>query len=393
MVFTVIIGKPNSGKSSFFKSLTFYSFQNAKDIVLESDFNLGKAFVIADCPDKLFNKKCNPREGFCKHGKRYIPIDIMDTPGIIRRNSEKNLEDKFVHAIKDAEGFINVIDISGTTDENGKGVVLGSYDPLQDFEWVENEIYYWFYSRIKKNILSIKRKIFLDKNKKFEKVVQIIQSFKISREKIIYSMKKFNIDEDSIFNIDDETLFKFLIYLFRLSKPFVYVANKIDLISSKKYYEKALKKYKDKIILPASSYIELGLLTLEKEGKIEYFPLDGEIIIKKKDKYTENFVEYAKMSFFENFKVNGVFLSLNTLIFNLLGYIVVYPVKNIDLTDSNGNVMPDAIFLKYGSNIRDLARRIHKDLDKDIIKGIELKTKKILSEEDILQNGDVIKIL
>ena len=47
--------------------------------------------------------------------------------------------------------LIHVVDISGSTDEEGRPVSLGSGNPLSDIEFVENEFDLWIHSLILKD--------------------------------------------------------------------------------------------------------------------------------------------------------------------------------------------------------------------------------------------------
>ncbi|TRM80036.1 hypothetical protein DJ531_12830 [Sulfolobus sp. A20-N-F6] len=90
----------------------------------------------------------------------------------------------------------------------------------------------------------------------------------------------------------------------------------------------------------------------------------------------------------------GVQQALNVAVFEALKMIVVYPVEDEKrLSDKNGNVLPDAILLKKGSNPRDLAYSIHTDLAKGFLYAIDVKRKMRIGEEYQLQDGDVIKIV
>ena len=78
-----IIGKPSSGKSTFFKALTLADVEIASYPFTTISPNRGFGFVSTDCVDKEFNKQCNPREGFCIEHKRFIPIDVLDVAGLV----------------------------------------------------------------------------------------------------------------------------------------------------------------------------------------------------------------------------------------------------------------------------------------------------------------------
>ena len=69
-----LVGKPSSGKSTFFKALTLADVEIANFPFTTIKPNRGIGFVSIDCIDKEFGKQCIPREGFCLNHKRFIPI-------------------------------------------------------------------------------------------------------------------------------------------------------------------------------------------------------------------------------------------------------------------------------------------------------------------------------
>jgi len=90
----------------------------------------------------------------------------------------------------------------------------------------------------------------------------------------------------------------------------------------------------------------------------------------------------------------GVQQALEHMVYDVLNYIVVYPVEDEShWTDKSGNILPDAILMKKGSTALDLAYKIHTDLGENFIRAINGRTKRILGKEYVLNNGDIIKIV
>jgi len=85
---------------------------------------------------------------------------------------------------------------------------------------------------------------------------------------------------------------------------------------------------------------------------------------------------------------------LNKAVFDVLDYIVVYPVADINkLTDKKKNVLPDAFLVKNGTTLKEFAFSVHSDIGEKFIGGLEAKTKRKLGANYSLQNNDVIEIL
>ena len=115
-----LVGKPSVGKSTFFKAATLAEVEIASYPFTTIKPNHGVGYVKVDCIDKEFNVQCNPNHGFCINHKRFVPIDLMDVAGLVPGASEgKGLGNQFLDDLRQADVFIHIVDVSGTTDEVG----------------------------------------------------------------------------------------------------------------------------------------------------------------------------------------------------------------------------------------------------------------------------------
>ena len=74
--------------------------------------------------------------------------------------------------------------------------------------------------------------------------------------------------------------------------------------------------------------------------------------------------------------------------------IVVYPVEDENkLTDKKGNVLPDAYLLPKDSTAKDLAGKVHEQLSKGFLYGIDVRSKQRVGADYRLKDRDVIKIV
>ncbi len=78
-----IIGKPSSGKSTFFKAATLAEVAIASYPFTTIDANKGIGYVRIECADKDFNTQCNPRFGYCINHVRFVPIQLIDVAGLV----------------------------------------------------------------------------------------------------------------------------------------------------------------------------------------------------------------------------------------------------------------------------------------------------------------------
>ena len=66
---------------------------------------------------------------------------------------------------------------------------------------------------------------------------------------------------------------------------------------------------------------------------------------------------------------------INRAVFELLDYIVLYPVEDENkFCDRKGVILPDAFLMKRGSTARDLAFRVHSDIGESFLFAIDGKT-------------------
>jgi len=374
-----ICGKTNTGKSTFLKAATLAEVEiaNRPFVTLKPNHAIG--YVKIPCVCKEFNVKCNPKHGFCLDNNRFVPVELLDVPGLIKNaHKGEGLGLQFLDDIRQADAIIHVIDISGSTNEKGESINIGTYDPLQDIEILENEIDMWFYDILKKDWENMLKKARAEHTEIKKEIAKRFSGLKIT-EKIVEEVLKEN-------SLDD--LQKFCTELRKKSKPIIIAANKIDLNADN------LKEIKNRIMIPCSAESELALKEAAKNNLIEYIPGENSFkIINELNEQQKKALEFIKKNILEKYNSTGVQDILNQTVFKLLNYIAVYPVENSHLTDSDKNVLPDVFLLPSGSTALDLAYKIHSDIGDKFVKAKNMKTKQIVGKDYQLQNGDVLEII
>ncbi|MCC5994148.1 MAG: redox-regulated ATPase YchF [Candidatus Aenigmarchaeota archaeon] len=378
-----LVGKPNAGKSSFLKAATLQDVKISPVPFTTLKPNIAIAYVTKECVCKEFNVKCNPKQGACINGIRFIPIELWDLPGIVPGAHEgKGLGLRFLDEARKTKALIHVVDFSGLTDEEGKPTE--NYDVEKDIEFVENEINAWFRSIIERGIEKYKSRL---KNLSKEELITILMKqlsgLEVERKEIERALEICGIE-----NLED-----FARCLREISKPIIIVANKVDLESAQKNYERLKDRYKN--IIPASAEAEIALRLAAAKGLIDYFPGSENFVIKGNLTYEQQkALELIKENVLKKFGSTGIQKALNFTVFEVLGYIVVYPVANKDrLSDTKGNILPDALLVRKGTTLKELAFSIHTEIGEKFICGIDARTKMRLSSEYELKDGDVIEIV
>jgi len=387
-----LVGCPSSGKSTFFKAATMAEVAIASYPFTTIKSNHGIGYVKIDCVDQDFGVRCNPNHGFCIQDKRFVPVEIMDVAGLVPGASKgKGLGNQFLDDLRQADVFIHIVDVSGTTDSEGKQTE--NHDPSKDVKFLEDELDKWYFNILMKAWKTFAKKADLEDN--FSKAVaKQFSGLKVDEEHIKNILKE-NIFPEKAGMWSSEQLMKFASVLRKKSKPVIIAANKIDMEQSKENYEKLKKKFPDMIIIPCSADSELALREASKTDLIEYVPGEKDFkITGKLNKKQELALEKIKENVLDRFVGTGVQAVLNYAVFELLGHIAVFPVDSANkLTDSKGKFLPDCFLLPKGSTALDFAYYLHTDFGKNFIKAIDARTKKILGKEYELKHRDVLEIV
>ena len=97
-----IVGKPSSGKSTFFSSSTLVDVAMASYPFTTIEPNKGTGFVRVDDAGNFFNVISDPKHGFLVEKEsgniRYIPVELIDVAGLVPgANEGKGLGNKFLN--------------------------------------------------------------------------------------------------------------------------------------------------------------------------------------------------------------------------------------------------------------------------------------------------------
>ena len=389
-----VVGKANVGKSTFFKASTLADIEIANYPFATIKPNTGVGFIKIDCADKFFEKQCNPRVGFCVNHKRFVPVNMIDVAGLVPGAHEgKGMGLEFLNDLNQADLLIHVIDVSGSTNDKGEPVPAGSHDPASDVLFLEKELDFWYLSILKKAWEKFSRAV-SQTNQEVDKALNKQFSGLGSDEDLIKDiLSDTGLKEKRLDAWSDDDLFLFASRLRKKTKPMLVAANKIDVKGAYENLEKLKKQFPDTIFVPCSAESELALKEAAKHKLINYVPgdFDFEIIgdVSDKQKNALNFIK-------ENVLVKtgtGVQDALNKAVLDLLKLIPVFPGGVNKLEDQHGNVLPDCFLLKDGSTALDFAYKIHTDLGESFIRAIDVKTKRTVGKEHVLNFGDVIEII
>ena len=390
-----IVGKPSVGKSTFFKAATLAEVEISSRPFTTINPNEGIGFIRVPCPETLFKVKCNPNKGFCIDGQRFVPVKLLDVAGLVPgAHLGKGLGNKFLADLIQADVLIHVIDASGSTNETGEKVEAGSYDSVQDVEFLEKELDYWFTGLLKDNWSKFVRQSL---QKPADKALaEQFYGFKITLQQITEAMKKAQLKEKKLSDWSDDDILKFAGILRHLSKPTIIAANKIDLPTSKKNLDILMHRFPNHLIVPCSAESELALREAAKLELIKYIPGDNKFDISYASKLSDRQHEALKFidqKILKTWGDTGVQKCLNAAVLDFLKEVVIFPGGLKKLGDSKGNILPDAFILPQHSTALDFARKIHTDLADNFVAAIDVKTRQKISREKELKHLDIIEIM
>ena len=390
-----IVGAPNRGKSTFFKSATLADVEIADRPFVTIKPNTGIAYVKVDCADSFFNTQCNPRFGFWLNHKRFVPIELIDVAGLIPGSHEgKGLGNAFLGDLREADALIQVIDISGSVNELGEKVEPFSYNPSKDIEFLDYELNMWYYQILKKGWDKFARQVKQEKAPIIKALHKQLSGLKVTEYHVEGSIKNLKLNIDNPEGWTDKDLMNLATELRHKSKPTIIAANKIDIEGSEKNLERIQREFPNYKIIPCSADSELALRESLKKEFIKYIPGSNsfEIISNNLNEKQINALKFIKKEVLNKYGNTGVQDLLDSSIFTLLEYIAVFPGGMHNLKDKDGKTLPDCLLLPLGSTALDFAFKIHTDIGNNFIKAFDVKKRIVVGKEHILKNLDVIEI-
>jgi len=361
-----IVGKPNTGKSTFFSAATLAPVEIGSYPFTTIKPNRGIAYVRSPCVCKEFNVQDNPVNSICLDGIRLIPVELIDCAGLVPGAWQgRGLGNQFLDEIRKADALIHIVDASGATDSEGKLCKPGAHDPLEDVRFLETEITMWLAQILKRDWPKLARTAESGKKDLLYLLEERLSGLAIRRNHIFETVRKTELNAEKPASWSDEDLIKFLDTLRSIAKPMLIAANKIDVEPAEENYDRL--KNLDYIVIPCCAEAELAVRRAAEKKLIDYRPGDCNFNVLEPKKLTgtqSKALQVVKEKILQEFGSTGVQEAINMAFLKLLNMIVVYPIEDIErLSDHRGRVLPDAYIVPYGTTARQLAYIIHTELD------------------------------
>jgi ribosome-binding ATPase YchF (GTP1/OBG family) len=389
MLSLALAGKPNAGKSTFYQAATMADVDVANYPFTTIEANRGVTHVRTDCPCLDRDERCGDEH--CHDGTRYVPVELLDVAGLVPGAHEgRGLGNQFLDELTNADAILHVVDAAGATDAEGEPVGVGEHDPVEDLQFIEDEMDLWLASIVDRNWEAVERQ---SRSPDFDidaALTEMLTGVGATELDVARALRDLDYPEDPIQWTDDhrEALAS---DIRERTKPIVVVANKADAAPPENLQR---LKERNEATIPATAEGELALRRAVEAGAIDYDPGDPDfdLVGEVSDQQREG-LEQVRDVMAEH-GGTGVQRALDTAVYDVLDHFTAYPVQDeTHWTDAQGNVLPDAFLLGEGSTPRDLAYAVHSDIGEGYLHAVDARENRRIGEDHELEEGDVIKVV
>ncbi|MCI4355373.1 MAG: redox-regulated ATPase YchF, partial [Thermoplasmata archaeon] len=385
-----VVGKPNVGKSTLFNALTLLDVAMAPYPFTTLEPNRGLGAVRVPCPHTEKGGPCTPGNAPCIEGTRWVPVRLLDVPGLVPGAHEgRGLGSKFLDDLRAADGFLQVVDASGATDAEGNACPPGTVDPALEVQWLEEELVAWVVDILGRDFERHARPVELEGRKVEEFLAERLTGLSIGPARIAAALRLVPIDRDHPSRWTLEERRALVRALLEQAKPRLVVANKSDRLTPEAL--EPLRAALDPIpVTPTAAEAELTLRRAARGGLVRYRPGDPRFEVPDPQRLSpaQQKALGAIRSHLERWGSTGVQPALEQMVFGRLNQIVVFPVEDeTRWTDTKGRVLPDAFLVPAGTAARAFAYRIHTDLGENFVRAIDGRTHRALGADHPLESG------
>ena len=418
-----LVGKPNVGKSTFFSAATLAQVDIANYPFCTIDPNVGVAFVDArlPCPCKDLRGKlenegrladagdddpaqgsiCQPRTGSCVGFRRSVPVALVDVAGLVPGASEgRGRGNAFLADLANCDVLIQVVDAAGSTDVEGqfRGAASTTEAAIQsvteEIEFLEHELDAWIGGLLKDGWNRGVRRVQAEGEKGLMSFVQErLSGLGATNARVAMGMQTFNSVHQSDkqpWDWDDASLHLLGQCMRQRLFPIVYAANKMDIAPPG-----VLEAFPNRTMVACMADMDLALRRAASAGLIDYRPGAAGFQVRAEASLSDAQTK-ALNHMNERLKTassTGLSKLLDTVLFDNLDHIVVYPVQDeTHWVDGDGRVLPDALVVPSGIQAKPLAGLVHTDLEAGFIRGVDGRSRRVVGAEHELADGDVLKI-
>ena len=393
-----IVGKTNTGKTTFFNAATSSTAEVSTYPFTTKKPNIASGQVQTPCVCRELGLKDTPKNSTCMDGWRFVPIEIIDLPGLIKGAwAGRGLGTQFLNVVAQADALLHVVDASGSVDPEGRITHPGMGNPILDIYDIEEELILWFKAAVDRALARLRKKT-LKKSASYDApLAKELAGIGVRLQHVTRALADAKLAEKTPKDWKDEDTRLFAEKIRAVSKPTILIANKMDLAQAEQNFERLREEFKSQLVIPVCSEAELALRRAQEKGFIQYVPGEEAFRVVDESRLSKDqawALAYVQQKVLTKLMRTGVQFALNSCVFKLLGMNAVYPVEDPKrLADRKGNVLPDTFLIPTGHTARDLAREIHTDLASKMLYAIDARNGLRLPSDYTLRDRDVISIV
>lgn len=318
-----------------------------------------------------------------------MPIELLDVAGLVPGAHEgKGLGNKFLDDLRHADALIHVVDVSGTTDAEGKAT--RGYDPSHDIVWLRSELVNWIEGNLLDKWASLKRRHIAVKATAVDTLQNQFSGYGSTPATVARTLDGLRLKEP-LEHWSPETIHTVVEAFISERFPTVLALNKIDHPDADKNIAKIAKLHDPQSLVLCSAISEIFLRKLVKQKYVRYVggsesadtradlvamgDEDGGGLKELPDEKLTRRIENLKDMVLYRFGSTGVHQCL-TRVAERLKLVPFFPVKSIHAFGAAGAghgtdaaVFRDCVLLKKGTTVREAARKIMGDAPLAYVEG------------------------
>ena len=421
-----LVGKPNVGKSTTFSALTETPVEIANYPFTTIEPNVGVAWLplrencackeLRDRKEKqgriAFSSEddvrqgsiCQPNSGSCTGHQRLVPVTLVDVAGLVPgAHQGRGRGNQFLSDLARCDALIQVIDVSGSTDMEGNPVGEGGSKPLEEYQFLLDELDAWIVGIVQSSWSRGARRVQSEGEKALAKYLfEQLSGIGVNEQQInagIQSVSDIHPESGVPWSWGNDELMTLAGTIRSLLFPISVAANKADCVADEGIWNDLSNIINDSegILVASSAEAELALRRAFKAGLIQLNPANSRFSItelgeKKLSKEQRNALENISETL-SMWAGGGLVGLLSSVVFDRLKRRVVYPVQDeTHWLDGEGNILPDAILVSEGTTAKGVAYAVHSDLGDGFIRATDAKSSRVIGAEHEVKNGDIISI-
>jgi ribosome-binding ATPase YchF (GTP1/OBG family) len=307
----------------------------------------------------------------------------------------KGLGHRFLDDLRQADGFLHVVDASGGTAPDGSVAATGSFDPYPEIEWLEDELARWVAGILGRDFDRAAKAVELEGAKLEDFLVTRLAGLGVSAASVAGALRSVPVDRTHPSRWSEADRTRFALALLREAKPRLVAANKCDRIAPADAEALAGRAAPTPVVATAAD-AELTLRRAARAGLVDYVPGASDFATREPERLSaaQRRALDEIRALLRRWGSTGVQRALESLVYERLHRIVVFPVEDeTRWTDSRGRVLPDAFLVPADLPVRAMAYRVHTDLGENFIRAIDGRTHRAMAADHALESGAVVRIV